>query len=152
MRVRPLKPRTSGCVHNQNPFGVFLDMDSTHLTPGLPYALRSLGFDLSDYPFEKLYKELFGTLKAYERIENKETIVHCGRNLFLSLHPFVPWSTSVFFPRLPFSCELLSRDGGLRWWRPKWGIQFLRFVDAPTEVVFIIISDFMLIEISFPIQ
>ena len=30
-----------------NPFGVFLDMDPTHLTPGLPYAFRSLGFDLS---------------------------------------------------------------------------------------------------------
>ena len=26
---------------------VFLDMDLTHLTPGLPYALRLLGFDLS---------------------------------------------------------------------------------------------------------
>ena len=36
MRVWPLKPRTSGCVHNPNPFGVFLDMDLTHLTPGFP--------------------------------------------------------------------------------------------------------------------
>ena len=35
------------CVQNPNPFGVFLDMDLTHLTPGLPYALRSLGFNLS---------------------------------------------------------------------------------------------------------
>ena len=26
-------------------FGVFLDMDPTHSTPGLPYALRSLRFD-----------------------------------------------------------------------------------------------------------
>ena len=38
------------CI-SPNPFGVFLDMDLTHLTPGIPYALRSLGFDLS-YPFE----------------------------------------------------------------------------------------------------
>ena len=28
-------------------FGVFLDLDPTHMTPGLPYALRLLGFDLS---------------------------------------------------------------------------------------------------------
>ena len=46
-RVLPLKLRTLGCVHNPNPFGVFLDMDPTHLTPSLLYALRSLGFDLS---------------------------------------------------------------------------------------------------------
>ena len=58
------------------------------------------------YPFEKLYKELYGTLKAYERIERKETIVHCCQNLCLSLHPFVPWRTSVFFLSLPFPCEL----------------------------------------------
>ena len=58
------------------------------------------------YPFEKLYKELYSTLKAYERIERKETIVHCYRNLCLSLHPFVPWSIVVFFPSLPFASEL----------------------------------------------
>ena len=58
------------------------------------------------YPFEKLYKELYDTLKAYERTDRKETIVHCCWNLCLSLHPFVPWSTFVFFPRLPFACEL----------------------------------------------
>ena len=92
-------------MHNPNPFGVFLDMDPTHLTPGLTYALRSLDSTFH-YPFEKLYKELFDTLKAYKRIESKETIVHCCRNLCLSLHHFVPWSTFVFFPSLPFSIEL----------------------------------------------
>ena len=44
--------------------------------------------------------------RKQERIESKETIVHCCQNLCLSLHPFVPWSTSVFFPSLLFSCEL----------------------------------------------
>ena len=58
------------------------------------------------YPFEKLYKEPLGTLKRYERIESKETIVHCYRNLCLSLHPFVSWSTFVFFPSFPFACEI----------------------------------------------
>ena len=33
------------CI-SPNHFGVFLDMDPTHLTLGLPYAVRSLGFDL----------------------------------------------------------------------------------------------------------
>ena len=55
------------CI-SPNPFGVFLDMDPTHLTPGLPYALRSLGFDPS-VPYMKLYKEPLGTLKAYREIE-----------------------------------------------------------------------------------
>ena len=29
-----------------NIFGVFLDVDPSHLSPGLQYSLRSLGFDL----------------------------------------------------------------------------------------------------------
>ena len=41
-----------------------------------------------------------------ERIESKETIVHCCQNLCLSLHPFVPWSTLLFFPSFPFACEI----------------------------------------------
>ena len=56
------------CVHRDvcispNPFGFFLDLDLTHSTPGLPYSLRSLGFDLS-LPLENICKKLFGTLKA----------------------------------------------------------------------------------------
>ena len=84
-------------------FGVFLD--PTHSTPSLPYALRSLGFDPS-LSLVKIYKEPLGTLKAYKEIESNETIVHCCQNLYLSLHPFVPWSTIVFFPSLHFSSEL----------------------------------------------
>ena len=44
-------------------FIVFLDMDPSHSIPGLPYALRSLGFDPS-LSLVKLYKEPLGTLKA----------------------------------------------------------------------------------------
>ena len=58
------------------------------------------------YPFEKIYKEPLGTLKAYRENWSKETIVHYCWNLYLSLHPFVPWSTVVFFPSFPFACEL----------------------------------------------
>ena len=90
---------------NPNPFGVFLDLDLTHSTPGLPYALRSLRFDPS-LSLVKLYKEPLGTLKAYRENWSKETIVHCCQNLYLSLHPFVPWSTVVFFPSLPFASKL----------------------------------------------
>ena len=53
------------CI-NPNPFGVFLDMDLTHLTPSLPYALRSLRFDPS-VSLVKLYKEPLGTLKGGEK-------------------------------------------------------------------------------------
>ena len=56
---------------NPNPFGVFLDLDPTHSTPGLPYALRSLRFDLS-LSLVKLYKEPLGTLKRYREIEAKK--------------------------------------------------------------------------------
>ena len=52
-------------------FGVFLDLDPTHLTPGLPDALRSLGFDPS-LSHVKLYKESLGTLKAYREIEARK--------------------------------------------------------------------------------
>ena len=51
------------CI-NPNPFGVFLDMDLTHLTLGLPYSLISLGFDPS-LSHVQLYKEPLGTLKTY---------------------------------------------------------------------------------------
>ena len=53
------------CI-SRNPFGVFLDLDSTHLTPGLPYALRSLGFDPS-LSLVKLYKEPLGTSEGKKR-------------------------------------------------------------------------------------
>ena len=58
------------------------------------------------YPIEELYKEPFGYIDGIWEIGSKETIVHYCRNLCLSLHPFVPWSTLLFFPGLPFACEL----------------------------------------------
>ena len=50
------------CI-NPNPFGLFLDLDPIHMTPGLPYTLRSLRFDPS-LSLVKLYKEPLGTLKG----------------------------------------------------------------------------------------
>ena len=45
-----LTPKTTYirmCAKGQFFFGVFLDVDLTHLSPNLPYALRLLGFDPS---------------------------------------------------------------------------------------------------------
>ena len=47
--IRGYDPQTR--VHRDvckrpNSFGVFLDVEPSHLSLGLPYALRSLGFDL----------------------------------------------------------------------------------------------------------
>ena len=42
-----LKPVYIGvCAKGPNSFGFFLDVDPSHLSLGLPYALSSLGFDL----------------------------------------------------------------------------------------------------------
>ena len=57
------------------------------------------------YPIEVLYKEPFGYIER-EELKSKKTIVHCCQSLYLSLHPFVPCTTFVFFPSFPFSCEL----------------------------------------------
>ena len=51
----------------------------------------------------------------HKRIESKETIVHCCRNLCLSLHPFVPWSTFCVLPKLSFclwACYWEMEDWG----------------------------------------
>ena len=47
----------------------------------------------------------------------------------------------LFFPWFHLLVRLLSRDGGLKWWRPRWRTQFLRFADVSTEVVTIVIYD-----------
>ena len=81
------------------------------------------------------------TLKG-EELKSKKTIFHCCRSLLvLESASLCPLENLVFFPSFPFLVILLSRDGGLRWWRPKWGIQFLWFTDMPSKVVSIGISD-----------
>ena len=44
------------------------------------------------YPIEALYKEPSGYIEE-EELKIKKTIVHCCQSLYLSLHPFVPWSS-----------------------------------------------------------
>ena len=138
-------------MHNPNPFGVFLDMDPTHLTPGLPYALRLLRFDPS-LSLVKLYKEPLGILKAYREIESKETIVHCCRNLCLSLHPFVPWSTFVFFPSFPFACELAIKRWRIEVVEAQVGDSVSPIRKRADRGYLYCNIYFISIEISFPVQ
>ena len=91
------------------------------------------------YPIEALYKEPFGYIEEGE-LKSKKTIVHCCRSLLvLESASLCPLQHFVFFPSFPLFVSLLSRDGGLKWWRPRWRTQFLRFADVPTKVVTILI-------------
>ena len=77
-----------------------------------------------------------------EELKSKKTIVHCCRILLiLESASFCPLDHFVFFLSLPLLVILLSRDGGLRWWRPRWRTRFLRFTDVSKEVSTCVISD-----------
>ena len=85
------------------------------------------------YPIEALYNVPLGYIEG--GIEEQENIVHCCRRLLiLESTSLCPLEHFVFFPILPFLVSLLSRDGGLRWWRTT-------FADVPTEVGILVISD-----------
>ena len=72
------------------------------------------------YPIEALYKEPFGYIEEGE-LKRKKTIVHyCRSLLILESASLCPLENMVFFPSLPFLVSLLSRDGGLRWWRTQF--------------------------------
>ena len=105
------------------------------------------------YPIEALYKEPFGYIEE-EELKSKKTIVHyCRSFLVLESESLCPLEHLVFFPSLPLFVSLLSRDGGLRWWRPRWRTQFLWFVDVLTKVVTCVISDLINRNIfSYPIM
>ena len=137
------------CI-SPNIFEVFLDVDPNHLSLGLPYASRSLGF-YPPLPHWSTIMLPLGYIKG-EELKSKKTIVHCCRSLLiLESASFCPLEHFLFFPSFPFLVSFLLIDGGLRWWRPKWRNQFLQFLDVPIEVVTYVISD-LLIEISFPIH
>ena len=93
------------------------------------------------YPFEALYKEPLGYIKG-EELKSKKTIVHCCHSfLVLDSASLCPSKYFIFFPRFPFLVSLLSRDGGLRWWRPRWRNQFIWFANVPIEDVTCVIYD-----------
>ena len=93
------------------------------------------------YPIESLYKEPFGYIEGGE-LKRKKTIVHyCRSLLILESASLFPLEHLVFFPILPFLVRLLSRDGGLRWWRPRWRTQFLQVINVLIEVFIHVIFD-----------
>ena len=92
------------------------------------------------YPIEELYKEPFGYIER-RGIEEQENYSPLFPELVLESSSLCPFEHFVFFPRFPLLMSLLSRDGGLKWWRPRWRTQFLRLTDVPTEVVILVISN-----------
>ena len=94
------------------------------------------------YPIEEIYKEKepFGYIEG-GGIEEQENYSPLLSKLILESASLCPLEHFVFFPSLPLLMSFLSRDGKLKWWRPRWRTQFLWFADVPTEVVTIVISD-----------
>ena len=70
------------------------------------------------YPIEALYKEPLGYIEE-EEFKSKKIRVHCCRSLpIIEYASLCPLEHFVFFPSLTLLVSLLSRDGGLKWWRP----------------------------------
>ena len=135
-----------------NNFGVLLM--SIRVTCLLAFHIPWDRSDLTfHYPIEALHKEPFGYIEE-EEFKRKKTIVHCCCSLLiLESASLCPLENFLCFPSLHLLVILLSRYGGLRWWRPRWRTQFLRFADVPTEVVTIVISDLYYRNIfSYPIM
>ena len=104
------------------------------------------------YPIEELYKEPFRYIKGRRNWE-QENYSPLFPELVLESASLSPLEHFCVLLKLSFclwACyrEMEDWGGG----GPSGGIQFLWFVDVPAEVVFIVISDFILIEISFPVQ
>ena len=91
------------------------------------------------------------TLKAWG-IKSKETIVHCCQSLYLSLHPFFPWSTFVFFQIFPFACELAIERWRIEVVEAQVGDSFSLICRHADRGCLYCNLYFILIEIAFPIQ
>ena len=104
------------------------------------------------YPFESYIRTPLVHWRQEERIESKETIVHYFRNLYLSLHPFVPGSTLVFFPSLPFTCELAIERWRIEVVEAQVGDSVSPIHRRADKGCILCNIYFILIEISFPVQ
>ena len=92
------------------------------------------------YPIEALYMKPFGYIED-GGIEEQENYSPLLPKLILEFASLCPLEHFVFFPRLSLLVRFLSRDGGLKWWRPRWRTQLLWFADVSTEVVILVIPD-----------
>ena len=96
------------------------------------------------YPIEKLYKEPFGYIEVVIELRAKKLLSTIARTCALVCIPLslgALWCSSQACLLL---VSFLSRDGGLRWWRPKWGIQFLQFANVLTEIVSIVLCKMLI--------
>ena len=105
------------------------------LASHMPWDCSDLTFN---YPIEELYKEPFGYIEE-GGIEEQENYSPLLPELILESASLCPLEHFVLFPSLPLLVSLLLRDGGLKWWRPRWRTQILQFTYMPTEVVTIVI-------------
>ena len=151
MRVWPLKPHTSRCVQKSKFFWSFPWCGSESLVSWPPIFLEIARIQPFITPLKNYITNPLDTLKG-EELKSKKTIVHCCWSLYLSLHPFVPWSTFVFFPSLPFACELAIE---------RWRIEVVEAQVGDSVSSIHRRADrgchycnlcFILIEISFPVQ
>ena len=82
----------------------------------MPWDRLNLTFH---YPIEALYKEPFGYIEE-GGIEEQENYSPLLLELILESASLCPLEHFVFFSSFPFLMSLLLRDGGLKWWRPRW--------------------------------
>ena len=96
------------------------------------------------YPFGVLYKEPLGYIEGggIEEQRNYSSLLPQFTCTWVCI-PLSLWSTLCSSQAYLCFVRLLSIDGGLRWWSPRWRTRFLWFIDVLTEVVTIVISDFI---------
>ena len=114
----------------------------------MPWDCLDLTFH---YPIEELYKEPFGYIEG-RGIEEQEKYSPLLLELILESASLCPLEHFVFFPSLPFACELAIK---------KWGIEVVEAQVGDSVSLIPIRADrgchycnlyFILIEIYFPVQ
>ena len=90
-----LKPAFTrvGCVQKAKWFWSFSWCGSESLVSWTSICLEITWIRPYITSLKRYIRKPLDTLKG-EELKSKRTIVHCCRSLYLSLHPFVPWSTS----------------------------------------------------------
>ena len=152
MQILTSNPCTSGCVHKSKYFWSFPWWVSKPLVSWPSICLKIARIWPSITLLECYIRNPFDTLKG-EEFKSKKTIVHCCRSLIILESAFLcPLEHFVFFPSLPFSCEI-----SIERWR-------IEVVEAQVEELVSPIRRcvdrgchycnlcFILIEISFSIQ
>ena len=125
MQLLTSNPRSLGCVDKSKYFWRFPSYESEQLDSSPSICLEITRILPSITPLKHYIRNPLDALKEKELKSNK-TIVHCFRSLIiLEVASLCPLEQFLLFPKFPFLVRLLSRDGRLRWWRPRWRTLFL---------------------------